>query len=210
MKVLSRSAASLTVLGGLVFLPFLSHDLAPAVDISEQMIVRAPRIAEPVPDWPKRVVSMLAKRGVPMDRSQLVATLEAVQQASRRDGIHPMAILAIIQVESRFDPQATSPDGAMGLMQISAATGRALAEQMGIPWTSDDQLFDPVTNVLLGTRYLASLLEQFQGDMDAALAAFNCGPGRVAARLGRTGQVPLRYSDRVWDALFALRSAALI
>jgi soluble lytic murein transglycosylase len=116
-------------------------------------------------------------------------------------------VLAVIQVESRFDPSAVSSQGAMGLMQLQSETARELASDLGLQWTGDELLFDSDVNVLLGCAYLSRLLERF-GDLDAALAAYCSGPSLVEARRDANGRIPLAYTDRVWDVLTTLHAKA--
>jgi soluble lytic murein transglycosylase len=133
--------------------------------------------------------------------------LPIVERNARRFGLDPLVVLAVIQVESRFDPTAVSSQRAMGLMQLQPETAKELASNLGMPWTGDELLFDPDVNVLLGCAYLSRLSERF-GDLDAALAAYSSGPGVVEARLDANGRLPLAYTDRVWDVLMSLRSKA--
>jgi soluble lytic murein transglycosylase-like protein len=91
-------------------------------------------------------------------------------------GIETDMVLRIIEAESGGNPNAVSPRGAQGLMQLMPATARALGVQ---------NPFDPVQNIEGGVRYLRHLLDRF-GDWRLALAAYNAGPGNVA----RYGGIP--------------------
>jgi soluble lytic murein transglycosylase-like protein len=143
--------------------------------------------------------------GVARDQAQRVAAI--VDRYARRFGVDPLVVLAVIQVESRFDPVAVSSQGAMGLMQLQGDTARELAMDLGLQWTGDELLFDQDVNILLGCAYLSRLIERF-GDLDAALAAYSSGPGLVEARRDANGHIPFAYTDRVWDVLMALQSKA--
>ncbi len=83
--------------------------------------------------------------------------------------------MAMMDTESSHNPNTTSRVGAAGLMQIMPSTGRG----MGV---SANKLYDPQTNILYGTQYYRQMLNQFK-DPALALAAYNAGPGRVAAAI---------------------------
>jgi len=93
-----------------------------------------------------------------------------IREAAGSHALPPALIKAVIRVESNFNPGATSPKGAQGLMQL-------------MPRTADElQVFDPYDvreNVWAGTRYLGILLRKFNYSLPLALAAYNAGPQRV-------------------------------
>lgn len=98
--------------------------------------------------------------------------------AASRYQVDPWLTMAVARRESAFYPQARSGVGAVGLMQLMPATARKVSAQIGQD-TPPDQLTRPVTNIELGTHYLAELLQRFNGNRVLALAAYNAGPHRV-------------------------------
>jgi soluble lytic murein transglycosylase len=100
-------------------------------------------------------------------------------EANDFDGL---LLLSLVRQESLFEGFATSYAAARGLMQIIPSTGQAVAEQMGWPPNyENDDLYRPLVSVKLGTRYLREQRDRFGGDMYAALAAYNAGPGNAMA-----------------------------
>src|SRR6185503_11100483 len=92
------------------------------------------------------------------------------EAAARKHRLDPALVLAVVSVESAFRPDAVSPKGAQGLMQLMPGTARSL--DVADP-------LDPAANIDGGTRYLGSLVSRYDGDLDKALAAYNAGPGAV-------------------------------
>lgn len=100
--------------------------------------------------------------------------LALVDRVARRYGHEARLLLAIIHVESRFNPNAVSPKGAIGLMQVMPAT----AERVGV-LEPQRALFDPETNLHAGARYLRLLRDLFGDRLELAVAAYNAGEGAV-------------------------------
>lgn len=93
--------------------------------------------------------------------------------------IDPLLIIAIVQQESSFNPMAESKKGARGLMQIMPETGAWIAGKLNMDSFHPDQLYDTETNIHLGSWYLAHLIQEFEGGLPPALAAYNGGQGNV-------------------------------
>jgi hypothetical protein len=101
----------------------------------------------------------------------------AIALAAERHQVDGLLLAAIVAVESGFAPRAVSSQGALGLMQVSRGIGEAYGGR---------DLLDPYVNVDVGSRYFGSLLADFHGDLEHALAAYNAGPAAVT----RYGGVP--------------------
>jgi soluble lytic murein transglycosylase-like protein len=152
------------------------------IDEAGNVIVHAaPRPTAPTP-------SAVAPRR-PSSLSPLFA------MAAARADVSADLLEAVAWTESRFRPGAVSPKGARGPMQLMPATARML----GVT-----DIADPAQNILGGAAYLRSMLQQFDGDIVLALAAYNAGPGAVR----RYGGVPpyaetQTYVERVLARLAA-------
>lgn len=98
--------------------------------------------------------------------------------------IDPSLVYAFVRIETRFQPNAVSPVGAMGLMQLMPKTARSLGGA-----SAEDDLLEPEYNMALGQRYIARMLKNYNGSIVQTAAAYNAGPGKVtawtAARIGK-------------------------
>jgi soluble lytic murein transglycosylase len=112
---------------------------------------------------------------------------DAVVRRSREIGLDPAYVYGLIRQESRFIMDARSHVGASGLMQVMPATARWTARKIGLGGFTVDQLNDRETNIAIGTGYLKLVLDDFDGSMPLAAAAYNAGPGRP--RSWRNGPV---------------------
>lgn len=107
-----------------------------------------------------------------------LAYADEIRDAARRTGLPPYLVAGIIRQESGFDPRATSPVGARGLMQVMPATGREVAASLGESY-EPERLYDPGYSILLGSTYFSRVLKMFDGNVELALAAYNGGPNRI-------------------------------
>jgi soluble lytic murein transglycosylase-like protein len=147
--------------------------------VLNQSVVWRPRLA------PDQALASVMSAGFPYRRTVL--------RAADRYAVDPGLVFAIMASESRGDPEAVSPSGAIGLMQLMPTT----AVELGVdPWK-------PEENIDGAVRYLSTLLEQFKS-VDLSLVAYNAGPG--FAERYRQGQVDLGAETRA----FIMRVAGLL
>ncbi|MGB9428388.1 MAG: transglycosylase SLT domain-containing protein [Gammaproteobacteria bacterium] len=99
-------------------------------------------------------------------------------------------VYGLIRSESVFRPDAKSPVGALGLMQLMPATGHRVAANLDLILDGSDALMDPATNLTLGSAYLSNLLKRFNNSEPLATAAYNAGPERVNAWLPQSASLP--------------------
>lgn len=132
------------------------------------------------------------------------AILEAVEATKHVYAVPPELVRAVMKQESAFNPKALSPCGAVGLLQVMPFN----ATKLGLP--NEDSLWTPRLNVLAGVRLLAGLLKHYEGDVIAALVAYNSGPKAKLAPVPQNGETPdyvvniLRY----WRAYDRERASA--
>ena len=134
-----------------------------------------------------RVYGEVERRSVRLAPAERTRVARAILEESLATALDPLLVVAVIHVESQFDPRAVSPAGAMGLMQLMPPTMR---EQIALSRLTPGDPLDPVANVRAGVRYLARLRAAFES-MELALVAYNAGPARLRAHL-RAGTVPKR------------------
>jgi soluble lytic murein transglycosylase len=103
---------------------------------------------------------------------------DIIRQQSREKGVDAALIAAVIYSESKFADQESSA-GARGLMQITPAAARYIEKRSGGTTFRLDDLSDPEINIRYGTFLLKELLDRYDGDAAAALAAYNAGPGNA-------------------------------
>ncbi|HEX2253713.1 MAG TPA: transglycosylase SLT domain-containing protein [Thermoanaerobaculia bacterium] len=103
---------------------------------------------------------------------------DVIRTNAEATGLPPHLVAGIIRQESAFDPRATSPVGARGLMQVMPATAREVSLSLGEAY-SPTRLYDPSFSIRLGTTYLSRVLRMFDGNVELALAGYNGGPNRI-------------------------------
>ncbi|WP_143890090.1 lytic transglycosylase domain-containing protein [Tepidimonas alkaliphilus] len=103
---------------------------------------------------------------------------EQVTTRARAIGLDPAFVYGLIRQESRFVTDARSHAGASGLMQLMPATARWTARKIGLRDFQPHHIDDPDVNLMLGTAYLKLVLDDFEGSLALAAAAYNAGPGR--------------------------------
>jgi soluble lytic murein transglycosylase-like protein len=189
--------ASIPVLAWAAALLFLPSVAAHAT--TDPAEVDAEHAGPPVEAW---LTHQLLAYQTGLARFELEAVARTIQEESIRHDVSRDLILAVMRTESGFFNWARSSVGALGLMQIMPATGEMLVKRMGLSWSGERTLYDPVVNVRLGVAYLAELRDRYR-TWDKALAAYNWGPGAIDRRIRGGRALPVVYATRVLASVSA-------
>jgi hypothetical protein len=203
LKVLSGVAAALLLSGsGTRFAadlegPVLAACEAPEAEPSGRERTREAPAGDTVPDLGHRALVAHLSRRYLIAAEALERVVATAHTAAGKAGLDPLLVLAVIGVESRYNPVAESPMGAKGLMQIIPKYHRATLGEHG----GEQAVLDPRTNILVGSRILQEYVER-TGSLEAGLQFYNGafwdGSARYARRVmaerGRLEQV-LRAED---------------
>ncbi|PYP75511.1 MAG: hypothetical protein DMD35_21255 [Gemmatimonadetes bacterium] len=173
-----------------------SFEVEALFDRGDRNAAEAAAIAQTLIDvgFPARGLRLAVRaldRGAPMSRPLLRAAFpvlhaDALVESSGTMGLDPALVAGLIRQESTWNPDAVSRAGARGLMQLMPSVGASIASGRGYPLWNPALLFDPDVSMQLGTRHLASSLND-RDDPTRALAAYNAGQSRVARWSRRPG-----------------------
>jgi len=151
--------------------------------------------------------SIAGQRITPEARYRLA---ELIHQNSAQYGYSPELLLAVIAVESEFDPRAMGRyrggtlSGAIGIMQIKYETAAYIANTLGMEKISRQDLLDPEINMMLGAAFLMTLITQFKS-FKHGLLAYNLGPTKVRLALVNKEPLPMRYYEKVLKRYYRIK-----
>jgi soluble lytic murein transglycosylase len=112
-----------------------------------------------------------------------------IRVQSQVNALDPAWVAGQTRAESSFMPRARSGADARGLMQLLPGTGQLVAKRLGLPWAGGESLYDPATNIRLGTAYMRQMLDRHDGKAYLAIAAYNAGPAPVGRWQAARGQL---------------------
>ncbi len=115
---------------------------------------------------------------------------KTIKKYAKKRALPTSIIYTLMRSESAFIHDVRSPAGAMGLMQLMPATAKQTASKIKYKYKNSRQLYEPETNIALGTAYLKEMLEKYDGNLIMAASAYNAGPHRVKRWRPEEGCMP--------------------
>jgi len=154
-------------------------NMATAGGMDERQLLAAAQLACEREVWDRCInTSERTKSEFDVEQRFPMPFRDSVVRRSGQIGLDPAYVYGLIRQESRFVMDARSHVGASGLMQVMPATARWTARKIGLPNFAPEQLHDREINITIGTGYLKLVLDDFDGSMPLAAAAYNAGPSR--------------------------------
>ncbi len=143
--------------------------------------------------WHRQAIGVLSVLG---ERHDLMLRYplpwqEIIGPQAEKNEIPSAWAFGILRAESMYQPDAKSGAGAYGLMQLMPATAKQTARRANVRLRGNRQLFQPATNIPLGTYYLGQMMNRFDGHAAVSTAAYNAGPNRVQQWLPKRSNVPV-------------------
>ena len=156
--------------------------------LSDRELLAAAQLACDQQVWDRCInTSDRTKSLVDMEQRFPMPFKQAVLERARKIDLDPAYVYGLIRQESRFVMDAQSSVGASGLMQVMPATARWTAKRIGLTDFKPHHITDRDTNIAIGSGYLKLVLDNFDGSMPMAAAAYNAGPSRPRAWRGQDG-----------------------
>lgn len=208
-RTLTLTIASTKIfLVGVLFAPFLltmEYRPQPETVAESPISISVPVAQKPPPRELMRIYSIISSHRPDIMESEAWELSEVILDESSSYGLDPMLVLAVIDVESKFQYGAVSPAGARGIMQILPYVAQSLMQKIGVHQLAHARSFrpefldDPVFNIKLGVFYLHDLKKSFR-NLTHTLTAYNMGPTETKNRLENDIEIPDEYSTLVLAA----------
>lgn len=122
---------------------------------------------------------------------------DIVEKASKKFNVDPNLVYAVMKQESKFDENAVSLSGAKGLMQIMDNTAKDMVKNIDTINKDNYDIYDPYTNIFIGTKYISYLISHFEGNYYLAITAYNAGLGKVDSWLDESYKEYTEYTKIV-------------
>lgn len=162
-------------------------------------------VEKPRPKELVKVYNIVKSHRADIADSEAWRISEVILEESLKRNLDPMIVLAVIEIESRFQYSMISPVGARGIMQIMPDTGKfltdAVGRELGLHPVAyrPESLDDPILNIRMGVYYLHDLKKQFL-NLNLALIAYNAGPAEIQNRLENNQEFSQDFANLVFNA----------
>ncbi|UCD64038.1 MAG: transglycosylase SLT domain-containing protein [Candidatus Zixiibacteriota bacterium] len=193
---LSKPIAVLLVIIYLIQSGLLVYLIKDKFDLEKQITFQQKRISEL--EEKLQIFKAIDDFQIGFNDDEIGRVTDVIYSESQKYHYDPMFVLAIILTESSFKRGQVSHKGARGLMQVIPFVGKDLADRTGIEWDGSQTLFEPETNIKLGTLHLFEQILKF-GDIKKALLAYNMGETRVRGLIRQNQPLPRGYLNKVME-----------
>ncbi len=193
---LSKPIAVLLVIIYLIQSALLVYLIKDKFDLEKQVSFQQKRINEL--EEKLQIFKAIDDFQIGFNEEEVKTVTEVIYSESKKYHYDPMFVLAVILTESSFKRGQVSHKGARGLMQVIPFVGKDLADRTGIDWDGSGTLFEPETNIKLGTFHLFEQILQF-GDIKKALLAYNMGETRLRGMIRDNKPLPKAYLNKVLE-----------
>jgi len=156
-------------------------------------------------DEQKRIASLIMSLGeiyryYNLTPAEVLIISDKIVESGEKYDLDPELLLAVISVESSFNKDAVSKNGARGLMQLMPGTAEHISKKIGIEYTGKSKIHDLEVNIEMGAYYLSKLSEKYKGNTKLFLIAYNQGPANLDEMLRNKKPLPLVYYSKIMDA----------
>lgn len=163
----------------------------------------------------KNEITQLLKSfaGKKIEPHTILQLTNLVFTSSKQFGYDPLLLLAVIHVESVFNPKALGRyrsgdlSGAIGLMQLKFATAQEVAKRLDINLSSEEDLLKPEINIAIGVAYLTHLISRFKS-FKLGLLAYNQGPNAIKLTISKNEPLSINYYKKVLNSYYMLQQLA--
>lgn len=193
---LSKPIAIVLVFIYLIQSTLLVYLIKDKFDLEKQISFQQKRITEL--EEKLQIFKAIDDFQIGFNEDEIHRVTDVIYSESKKYHYDPMFTLAVILTESSFKRGQVSHKGARGLMQVIPFVGEDVADRTGVDWEGSKSLFEPETNIKLGTFHLFEQILKF-GDIKKALLAYNMGETKLRGMIRENKPLPKAYLNRVLE-----------
>jgi len=193
---LSKPIALVLMLIYLLQSALLVYLIKDKFDLEKQITFQQKRITEL--EEKLQIFKAIDDFQIGFDDDEVGELANVIYSESKKYQYDPLFIMAVILTESSFKKGQTSSYGARGLMQVVPFVGKDVAPRAGVDWSGKGTLFEPKSNIKLGTHHLFEQILKF-GDVKKAIMAYNVGEGTLRGLMRKKQPLPQNYLNKVMN-----------